>query len=151
MARLIVWGVIVAVIGGALAGIRASIRSTAIAETRAAVLEDVHQACGEKAATPKDCYTAGVESVRAEFVGKIQEANATIASQGTALTAAQSSIDKLRADSAVRAKAAAAAMADLEARARDATDRLSAILSAQPTPGVSPCESACTLLRSSFY
>ena len=148
MIRLIIYGVILAAILAAFGVYHHAVYKSGYDSAQSAQLVQIVKNCGTAAKTPKDCYTSGVESVKAEFAAKIERANATITAQSAALASANTSIDRLRAASALRAANAAKAIAALESKARDAADKLAAVLSMQPTPGVTPCESACSLLRS---
>jgi hypothetical protein len=147
-AKLILYVIVGLAVIGILTAIHHSIYTSGVRDTQAAQLVAIKKACGDQAKAPADCYTAGIESVKKEYTAKITTANLTIQAQSDALATANTSIDTLRADSARRAKAASAAIAALEAKAKDAAAQLSAVLAAQPTPGATPCESACSLLRS---
>lgn len=118
-------------------------------EGRDEVRAEIRAECGELAEKPQDCIAKGVDSVKAEYAGKIDAANATIKAQDDALRTANAAVNGLRIDTERRQKAAAQALAEVESRVEFATEMIGKLEREQPK-GSTPCERACSLLRSSW-
>lgn len=142
-------GIAIAAVWGAKSSYDEGKRDEGRAEVRAEFSEQAHRECGETAETPKDCFTAGVKSVTAEYTTKIEQANRTINDQSAALATSNAAVERMKVDGDRRQKAAAQAIAEAESRVKFASEVIGKIEKVQPT-GATPCESACQLLRSSW-